>query len=346
MRGMLRLITELARRTRVGAYLGDFGAQVRNTETLRFELNNAALVSTGAGVVIARQGGALHCHPHTFAGCKAEVYFGPDQAPGDQLWQPISPGQIACPTNGESFEQVRVRLRPDSNVDAGNYLVLIVDPAPFGAEALEAKPRAPEVDSSGGISTLIRALLRTTGASVALEAVPGNGGRGILEVAPIAGQAGVAGDAGAADATTLRTVTASDSPEVVSLAIVETWDDGAGRADVNLIPGETGIDGGVGDPAATTVRVVGASTPTSSSGQVTAGAASSAAAAANANRKACVLKVAPGGGGAYVRCGPNADATAFLLGAGEAMTISDTRAINVIRESGDVTVYVFEESHA
>lgn len=55
-------------------------------------------------------------------------------------------------------------------------------------------------------------------------------------------------------ATSLRTVTASDSPDTVSLAIIDDWDE-SDRAKVNVIAGQVGITAAAGAVAANTPRV-------------------------------------------------------------------------------------------
>lgn len=71
----------------------------------------------------------------------------------------------------------------------------------------------------------------------------------------IAGQVGVVGGAGASSALTIRTVTASNSPDVTSLEIIDDWDE-SDRAKVNPIAGQAGIAAGSGASSALTTRVV------------------------------------------------------------------------------------------
>lgn len=52
----------------------------------------------------------------------------------------------------------------------------------------------------------------------------------------------------------LRTVTASDSPDVTALQIMDDWDE-TDRAKVNLIVGQAGVAGGAGASSALTQRV-------------------------------------------------------------------------------------------
>jgi hypothetical protein len=62
------------------------------------------------------------------------------------------------------------------------------------------------------------------------------------------------GGAGAVDANTARVVTASDSPDVTALQILDDWDE-SDRAKVNLIAGQAGVAGGSGTNGATVQRV-------------------------------------------------------------------------------------------
>lgn len=70
-----------------------------------------------------------------------------------------------------------------------------------------------------------------------------------LAVNLIASQVGIAGGSGAASDLTVRTVTASDSPEVTAAQVMDDWDE-SDRCKVNLIVGKAGIAtdaGAVGD---------------------------------------------------------------------------------------------------
>jgi len=84
--------------------------------------------------------------------------------------------------------------------------------------------------------------------------VAGGSDANIVEI----GGNAIGSDAGASTAGTLRTVTASDSPEVTALQIIDDWDEGD-RAKVNVIVGQAGITAGVGAVAANTPRVTHAS---------------------------------------------------------------------------------------
>lgn len=75
-----------------------------------------------------------------------------------------------------------------------------------------------------------------------------------VNIDEVAGVTTAAGN-GAATAGTLRTATASDSPEVVSLAIMDDWDDGADHCEVvdPYKPATTVATGGVAIAATTAV---------------------------------------------------------------------------------------------
>lgn len=75
------------------------------------------------------------------------------------------------------------------------------------------------------------------------------------KVNPIVGQAGIAAGSGTTGANTTRTVTATDSPDVVSLAVIDDWDE-SDRAKVNPVVGQAGIAAGAGSTSANTTRVV------------------------------------------------------------------------------------------
>lgn len=62
------------------------------------------------------------------------------------------------------------------------------------------------------------------------------------------------GGAGAVSAAVQRTTLASDDPAVVSLAILDDWDE-SDRCKVNLIDGQAGVTAGAGAVAASTPRV-------------------------------------------------------------------------------------------
>lgn len=62
------------------------------------------------------------------------------------------------------------------------------------------------------------------------------------------------GGSGASNAGTQRTVTASDSPDVVSLAVMDDWDE-SDRAKVNIIVGQAGVAAGAGAVGASVQRM-------------------------------------------------------------------------------------------
>jgi len=62
------------------------------------------------------------------------------------------------------------------------------------------------------------------------------------------------GGSGAASANTMRTIAATDSPEVTALQIIDDWDE-SDRAKVNLIVGQAGIAAGAGTVGVTVPRV-------------------------------------------------------------------------------------------
>lgn len=79
---------------------------------------------------------------------------------------------------------------------------------------------------------------------------------GHLQVNPLIGSNSVVTiGAGAVDAGTQRVVTASDDPGVVSLGVIDDWDE-SDRAKVNPIAGQAGVAAGSGTVGATTQRVV------------------------------------------------------------------------------------------
>lgn len=357
MRGLLRAIREVAKRSAIGPYIGDFGPQGNNTYQKRVPLDSAGLASA-RGLLVARSGGAVHCHPQTHAGFRGEIYFGEDEAPADELWQPLSRCQISTPPNGESFKSFRVRLRPQSNAEATAELVLVVDPAPYGSEALEAQPPTPEITAGGSSATRIRALLRSSGAEVDLEAADGGApGRGLLFGAGLdAGGIGralrvmangalsVAGlDTGGAQRelrTTAAAPAASETPGagvLFAAALGYVFDSAA--AEWRRLVGD------VGPAGVDVLRVAPTTTAGAAVVRQSATNASAQLLAANARRRACLVKNLDTAETAYLRAGSAAAAASgFPLGPGESMSLTTAEVVNVIRGgAADVPLAVWEE---
>lgn len=341
MRGLLRALREIAQRARVGPYLGDLGAH-GNVYTKRVPLDHADLAAGGAGLLIARSGGAVHCHPQTFAGFKGEIYFGEDVSAAAELWQPLSRCQISTPPNGEGFKSFRVRLVTGSNSDAANELVLVVDPAPYGSEALEAQPPTPEVGAGGGAAVRIRAIRRSDGAEADVEAGDGSTGtRGTLGVAGL--------DAGSGDLLTLG-VSAARRLLVNLIAGQDGVAGGAGNVDADVLRVALATDDPVRDAGAagaTTLRTAPALTASAAPTIATAGAASSTILAANARRTGVMITNRDAEESVYLNFGATAAAAAsgVLLEAGESITFTTTQAITAIRGgAADVSLEVIEES--
>jgi hypothetical protein len=357
MRGLLRGLREIGRRTAVGRFLGDLGSQGNNVYTLRLALDNAALDSTGSGLSIPKSGGALHIHPQTFAGCVAEVAFGLSE-PDAASWCPVTRAQVLTPPNGESFDGFWVRLRPESSVDATKSLVIVVDPAPYGAEALDAKPPTPEVDAFGAASFLAKIVRRSDGVVATQEGADGsvadrayaivagldptNVGRALRVMAN--GALNVAGYDGAAQREL----------QVAAAALAATLAPAAGTlfaASFGYVYDTVGATwrrhvADVGSSDTGTPRMAPALTATSTRGQsTTAGAAAVQLLAANARRKSVAIKNLSTGD-CYVTEGAVATTgSGWLLRQYESMTFSGVGAVSVIRATTDVTVCYAEESY-
>lgn len=333
-RGFLRLVRELAKRSAFGPYLADLGPQANNSYTKRVALDNAEL-ATAAGLEIARSGGAVHCHGQTHAGFRGEIYFGEDRAPSDQLWQPLSRCQVSYPPDGESFKTFRVRVRTGSNLDATSEVVLIVDGAPYGSEALDAQPPTPEIGSGGSAFTRIRALLRSSGAEVDLETAAGAvATRGILGVAALGTDGTLRGIASGAAA--LADAAASAAGEILVGAKLQGFN-GATWDRLRTAIGAAGV--GV-------LRVVGVTTATAVVTRPTAGAATGVAVAANASRKAVMIRNTHATETAYVDTAAAAVATGVPIGPGASVTFTTVQAINCIRgAAADVALSVADESY-
>lgn len=89
-----------------------------------------------------------------------------------------------------------------------------------------------------------------TAAGVAVEPLADGGDVNVAEV----GGTAVTTGAGAVTAGTQRITHASDDPAVVSLAVLDDWDE-SDRAKVNPIVGQAGVQGGAGTATALTQRV-------------------------------------------------------------------------------------------
>lgn len=112
--------------------------------------------------------------------------------------------------------------------------------------------------------------------------IGGGGGVGDMNLAEVGGNPVDTGP-GIADVATLRTVSASDDPAVISLQIIDDWDE-SDRAKVNPIVGQSGVAANSGNISANTIRVVKGGASTASVTSVNDTAASTQLLAANANR--------------------------------------------------------------
>lgn len=358
----LRVVRELLKRSVIGnRSMVDLGTFGNNVHTERLELNTAAL-ALPAGVLIAKTGAAVHCHVQTFAGCRAEVYFGEDNADGsagDALWQPLSRGQRATPPNGEEFKSFRVRLRSDSSVAATRFLVLVVDQAPFGQAAMEQLPETPHVDVLGATSTNMQLVRRSDGTTGVMEGADGSiAGRAVPFVAGLdAGSVGRVLRVMANGALNVASVdTGGTQRELLSAAaaLADGLTPGAGTlftAGFGYVFDGANWDRELADAGAAGAgvkRVAPATTATAVTERPTAGAASGAAVAANARRRACVIKNLSTTETAYFDFGGTAAAvaTGYPIGPGDSHSFTTVEAINAIRgAAADVSLAVVDESY-
>lgn len=171
---VLRSVKEVVKRLIPGSsYLLDQGPTQNNARTKRISLGDAELVATG-GKQVNMTGACVHMSTQSFAGARAEIYFGEDSSPGDEAWIPLQRGHSPNPSNGELFKTFRIRLRSDSSVDPLKEIVLIVDQAPYGSVVTNQIPETPEVDSSGLAGFLMKAVRLSDGAAGSLEAADGS----------------------------------------------------------------------------------------------------------------------------------------------------------------------------
>lgn len=172
---VLRTVKEVVRRFLPhSSGLRDQGPTQNNARTKRISLGDSELVATGSGKQVSMTGACVHLSTQTFAGARAEIYFGEDSSPGEEAWIPLQRGHNANPSNGELFKSFRVRLRADSSVDPLKELVLIVDQAPYGSVVTNQIPETPEVDSSGLAGFLMKAIRLSDGAAGSLEGADGS----------------------------------------------------------------------------------------------------------------------------------------------------------------------------
>lgn len=317
------------------------GGTYRLPEPIEIPLSEIAAAGTAATAIEVRPvaGSSLSLIlGKSHAAARVEVCLDVP-ASSERAWFPMAPGGRVKLPGGARFSGFRVRLQSGAPADADKLAVFAVDVDQDGQHVEVG--RFAQVSNGGALEQLLKVLL-VSGAEAHLEGAQGSAAdRAALAVAGwtgaayarlgasaagralvnlIAGQDGVAGGAGVVGADVLRVALATDDPVR-----------------------------DVGDAGAATLRVVGATTPTSTSTQATAGVAAGDAAAANAARKALVLKngSSTAGDGVWVRCGADATNTAYLLGPGETLTLTDRRRVSVLRQgANDVTVYVYEESHA
>lgn len=289
-------------------------------------MNESGLTAGGAGVLLTYWGRELQLSPTSHASAVLEVAF--DKTPSAATeWVRMVPTSRARRPDGQPFNEFRVRFKSSSVPASAETFSFDLDPDPIGSVRHEG--RFAQVSNGGGLETLIKALLRSSGAEVSLEAEAGSAAtRGILRVSPIDQQSAIAGGAGAAGATTTRTVTATDSPDVTALQVIDDIVTG-GRAKVDPIVGQAGVAAGVGATGVTVQRMVPAipATAPSSRTSVPATSTSTQIAAANASRAAAMV-CNRGPNVVYVAVGEAAAATSQPLDAGETKTFVGSGAIN------------------
>lgn len=279
-------------------------------------------------------------------------------------WFGMRPGDSVTLPPSAPFRSFKVRRHPDTPASATIRAVFTID----GGSESKLTGVFPQLSAFASLNTLMRAVqldgdegdVEGADGSTATRVVPaiaawtgaayvrlGGSAAGRLLVNLIAGQDGIAAGAGAVGATVPRTTLASDDPAVVALQVIDDWDE-SDRAKTNPIVGQAGIAANVGDAGATVTRTVPVTTPTSTSTQASVTNVDSTPVAANTNRKALVIKngSTTAGDGVYLRANTAADNTAFLLGPSESITITDRRAIHAIRQTNNVTLYLYEESYA
>ncbi len=113
-----------------------------------------------------------------------------------------------------------------------------------------------KADAAATASTDVASLIAVAKGILANTAGGGGGPTANVNVASVAGTTAASG-AGASTAGSLRTITATDSPEVTALQIMDDWDE-TDRCKVNPIAGQAGISGGAGASSALTTRNIAA----------------------------------------------------------------------------------------
>lgn len=352
----------------------------RNPVTRTYTLATIAAAGS-SGLRQAINARTVYYHPHSFMGGRLEVYAGRD-TPNASDWVPLEVGGSFMLPDGSAFEDIVIRTATGSST-AAQPVILVFDPSPFGSAALDTRIRGPEVGPSGAADSLMKieapagTVVGVTGAvDVAGYGVPGvawydgatwQRARGTA-AALADGIASAAGwvlggfspllwdtvgatfnrarsGAGNVDVGTARTTLANDDPAVVSLAILDDWDE-SDRCKVNPIAGQAGIAGGIGAAGATTTRVADATTSTATPSQETVGAVSGEIAAANANRRSILIENQDTAEDVYINFGGAATSAHYRLEAGSWVVFTTVQQIQAIRAgSADVVLYIVEESY-
>ena len=166
-------------------------------------------------------------------------------------------GYVVCPVTGAQGFRARVSGRTVGTVTAVAALIpmsgsgVISAIPPVGAAATQVQGTANDGAAEVGNPVQVGGV---DGGGLMQAFLVGTDGRQDVNVGQVAGQTITAG-AGAVAAGTPRTTLASDDPAVVSLSVLDDWDE-ADRAAVNLITGQVGVQGGSGIVTALTQRTV------------------------------------------------------------------------------------------
>jgi len=142
------------------------------------------------------------------------------------------------------------------------------------------------------------------------------------------GGTAVAGGSGAATSGSPRIISATDSPDVIALQIIDDWDE-SDRAKVNPIVGQAGVQGGAGASTATTQRVAIATDANAISGTVTANPATSY------GKTITYVSVAQGAAGTTVLASASPGNKHKILGAVLTMSLAGT--LKFTDGAGDLT---------
>ena len=174
--------------------------------------------------------------------------------------------RVSLETGGSGLTDAELRATavPVTQVSGASWSVEAAVTFDQAQDEGEADGRTLRVVHAGDVAVSTNALA-TSPDVVALQIIDDWDESDRAKVNPIVGQAGVAANQGETDVRTIRVIHAGDaalstnaiatSPDVVSLAILDDWDE-SDRAKVNPIVGVAGVAADQGEVDTRTIRVV------------------------------------------------------------------------------------------